>query len=236
MSSIDQVEDAGSAPLLGSRACCTHAEEVEEMMRVPYEDEGALARARRVLSCRRMLRRNEVAGSLGDLGTFLPDVVSLTNVGAHPHPESFVFFAGVWSVFAGCAYDLPMPVQPMHTVTAVSLTEGLSYAQLVAAGIWLGGIFALLGATARLDQGVVTNWGSARLVPRVWLAAGNGHPGLVVDDCVRFRVDVMILGERRVDVNPLGGLALPLAREVVGAPITPVKRRSIISPMKGRAR
>ncbi len=147
MSSIDQVEDAGSAPLLGGRACCTHAEEVEEMLRVPYEDEGALARARRVLSCRRMLRHNEVAGSLGDLGTFLPDVVSLTNVGAHPHPESFVFFAGVWSVFAGCAYDLPMPVQPMHTVTAVSLTEGLSYAQLVAAGIWLGGIFALLGAT-----------------------------------------------------------------------------------------
>ena len=83
---------------------------------------------------------------------------------------------------------------------------------------------------------MVTNWGSARLVPRVWLAAGNGHPGLVVDDCVRFRVDVMILGERRVDVNPLGGLALPLAREVVGAPITPVKRRSITSPMKGRAR
>ena len=72
--------------------------------------------------------------------------------------------------------------------------------------------------------------------PPLVLAAGNGHPGLVVDDCVRFRVDVMILGERRVDVNPLGGLALPLAREVVGVPITPVKRRSIISPMKGRAR
>ena len=100
---------------------------------------------------------------------------------------------------------------------------------------WRSGL-ALLGATARLDQGVVTNWGSARLVPRVWLAAGGAHPGLVVDDCVRFRVDVMILGERRVDVNPLGGLALPLAREVVGAPITPVKRRSITSPMKGRAR
>ena len=100
---------------------------------------------------------------------------------------------------------------------------------------WRSGL-ALLGNRARLDQGVVTNWGSARLVPRVWLAAGSGHAGLVVDDCVRFRVDVMILGERRVDVNPLGGLALPLAREVVGAPITPVKRRSIVSPMKGRAR
>ena len=100
---------------------------------------------------------------------------------------------------------------------------------------WRSGL-ALLGNRARLDQGIVTNWGSARLVPRVWLAAGSGHPGLVVDDCVRFRVDVMILGERRVDVNPLGGLARPLAREVVGAPITPVKRRSIVSPMKGRAR
>ena len=49
----------------------------------------------------------------------------------------------------------------------------------------------------------MTNWGSARLVPRVWLAAGSGHPGLVVDDCVRFRVDVMILGERRVEADSL---------------------------------
>ena len=98
---------------------------------------------------------------------------------------------------------------------------------------WRSGL-ALLGATARLDQGVdELGLGAPCRASGSRRATGTT---LVVDDCVRFRVDVMILGERRVDVNPLGGLALPLAREVVGVPITPVKRRPPLSPMKGRAR
>ena len=88
----------------------------------------------------------ELSGCLGDLGTFLPDVVALSQnrLSPYPHPAAFVFFSGLWNLASGVYFDLPLPVQPMHTVTAVSLTEGLSYAQTVASGIWLGVFFLLL--------------------------------------------------------------------------------------------
>ena len=96
-----------------------------------------------------MLQRGEISGSLGDLGTFLPDVVALANnpLGAYPAPAAFIFFNGVWNVASGFAFDLPLPIQPMHTVVAVALTEGLTYAQIVAAGVWLGGAFFVLAVT-----------------------------------------------------------------------------------------
>ena len=125
-------------PLLGGRAADS------------ADDEDTLStRVRRVFSCRRMLRLGEVAGSLGDLGTFLPDLVALSNnsLGAYPAPAAFVFFSGFWSVYAGVAYDLPMPIQPMHTVVAVSLTEGLTYPETIASGVFLGAMFLILGLT-----------------------------------------------------------------------------------------
>ena len=116
MSSIDQVEDAGSAPLLGSRACCTHAEEVEEMMRVPYEDEGALARARRMLSCRRLLRRTEVAGSLGDL---------------NPLPSSLMVLATISWVCYGLSVSNPYIVASNVPGAIVALLSFVSFMPLM---------------------------------------------------------------------------------------------------------
>ena len=65
--STSEQEDA--QPLLGNR-CSVTCEDASERVR---EDEGVLTRVRRVLWWRRMLRPGEVSGSLGDLGTFLPD-------------------------------------------------------------------------------------------------------------------------------------------------------------------
>ena len=148
--SSSEQEDA--QPLLGTR-CLGNRTCGDTPDRV-REDEGVLTRVRRVLWWRRMLRPGEVSGSLGDLGTFLPDVVALSNNprGAYPVPASFVFFSGAWSLITGCSYDMPLPVQPMHTVVAVALTEGLTYAETVAAGIWLGAAFLVLGATGLVTR------------------------------------------------------------------------------------
>jgi hypothetical protein len=140
-------EQEDAQPLLGTR--CLGNRTCEDAPDRVREDESVLTRVRRVLWWRRMLRPGEVSGSLGDLGTFLPDVVALSNnpLGAYPVPASFVFFSGAWSLITGCSYDMPLPVQPMHTVVAVALTEGLTYAETVAAGVWLGAAFLVLGAT-----------------------------------------------------------------------------------------
>jgi len=112
------------------------------------DGESLASRVSRIMSPARMLRRGEVAGALGDLGTFLPDVVALAKspVSPLPNPSAMVFFSGAWSLWAGLLFDLPMPIQPMHAVVAVALTEGLSYPQIVASSVWLGGAFFVLGA------------------------------------------------------------------------------------------
>ena len=134
-------------------------------------DDGLLARCRRVLSPRRMLQRGEVSGALGDLGTFLPDVVALSSVMGSALPAaSFVFFSGLWNLVSGCLFDLPLPIQPMHTVVAVALTEGLTYPQLVASGLWLGAMFTLLGGSGSVERARSVSSIRSSILPPVALA------------------------------------------------------------------
>lgn len=141
--------DETAQPLLGGACVSCSLGEDDVGSSAGSAADSPVSRAARVLSLRRMLRLGEIAGSLGDLGTFLPDLVSLSNNpnGAYPVPASFVFFSGFWSIYAGIAYDLPMPIQPMHTVVAVSLTEGLTYPETIASGVLLGAMFLILGGT-----------------------------------------------------------------------------------------
>ena len=66
--------------------------------------------------------------------------------------------AVLWLYRAGLLFDLPMPIQPMHTVVAVALTEGLTPAQIVCAGAWMGAIFVTLGLVPGL-----TGWLQRRI-------------------------------------------------------------------------
>ncbi|MFN9911925.1 MAG: putative sulfate/molybdate transporter, partial [Pirellulaceae bacterium] len=69
------------------------------------------------------LDRNEIAGSLGDLGTFLPLLVGMTSQNGLNF-ASALFFAGLFNVVTGLVYSIPMAVQPMKAIAAVALTEG----------------------------------------------------------------------------------------------------------------
>ena len=103
---------------------------------------AALARAR--------FDRQEIAGSLGDLGTFLPLLVGMSaqnglNFGAA------LFFAGFFNVVTGLTFTIPMAVQPMKAIAAVALTEGLTAAQIVAAGATVSLVILALGLTGLID-------------------------------------------------------------------------------------
>ena len=62
----------------------------------------------------------EISGSLGDLGTFLPLTLgSIAQCGLSPAPV--FFFAGLWNVVTGFLFRLPIPVQPMKAIAAVAI-------------------------------------------------------------------------------------------------------------------
>ena len=104
------------------------------------------------------LNPREIAGSLGDLGTFLPLLVGMSSQNGLDF-GSALFFAGAFNIVTGLTFGIPMAVQPMKAIAAVALTEGLTTPQIMAAGITVSAVILLLGLTGLIST-------LDRLVPR----------------------------------------------------------------------
>ncbi|MFQ5737450.1 MAG: putative sulfate/molybdate transporter [Acidobacteriota bacterium] len=88
----------------------------------------------------------EASGALGDLGTFVPIVVSLVAV-CHLDIGSILLFAGLYNIITGILFNQPVPVQPMKAIAAVAIAETLSQGSIAAAGLGAGAVVFLLGVT-----------------------------------------------------------------------------------------
>jgi len=103
---------------------------------------------------------DEVSGSLGDLGTFLPLILNLAAIKVILFSPA-LFWAGFYNVLTGFIWNSPMPVQPMKTIAAVALTlgangsPGLTPEEVMGAGISVGTIVLVLGVTGFVD---FVNW------------------------------------------------------------------------------
>mgnify|MGYP001498885980 CR=1 FL=1 len=96
------------------------------------------------------LDRHEIAGSLGDLGTFLPLLVGMVAQNGLDFVAA-LFFAGVFNIVTGLTFAIPMAVQPMKAIATVALTEGLTAPQIVAAGAAVSAVVLVLGLTRLID-------------------------------------------------------------------------------------
>jgi MFS superfamily sulfate permease-like transporter len=103
----------------------------------------------RILSSAR-LNRHEIAGSLGDLGTFLPLLVAMAAQNGLDFGAA-LFFAGVFNLITGLTFAIPMAVQPMKAIAAIAVTEHLTAPQIVAAGMSVSAIILVLGLTGLID-------------------------------------------------------------------------------------
>ena len=94
--------------------------------------------------------RHEVAGSLGDLGTFLPLLVGMAAANGLDF-ASGLFFAGAFNVITGLCFAIPMAVQPMKAIAAVAITQGMTAGQIAAAGATVSAAVLILGLTGLVD-------------------------------------------------------------------------------------
>jgi predicted benzoate:H+ symporter BenE len=95
--------------------------------------------------------RGEVAGAVGDLGTFLPHVIgAITVVGLAP-VGVFASF-GLFYLLSGLFYGVPMGVQPMKAASAVMLIVPMTPPQVAGAGLTIGAFFLLAGATGLISR------------------------------------------------------------------------------------
>lgn len=100
----------------------------------------------------------ELSGSLGDLGTFLP-LTAAVSITCGMDFGLILVFAGILHVLSGLAFRQPVPVQPMKAIAAVAITEGLLPGQIAAAGMLMGGLMVALALSGAVDAVV-------RYVPR----------------------------------------------------------------------
>lgn len=127
------------------------------MTRAPAELAPAPARAE---AAPIPLRFNlqELSGSLGDLGTFIPLALAMA-VACHLDLGLIFIFAGLMHMLSGWAFRQPIPVQPMKAIAAVAITEQLLPTEIAAAGSLMGALMIALAFA-----GVVTR--AAHHVPR----------------------------------------------------------------------
>ncbi|KAJ4833718.1 CCR4-NOT core ubiquitin-protein ligase subunit mot2 [Turnera subulata] len=95
---------------------------------------------------------SELSGAVGDLGTFIPIVLTLTLV-SHLDLSTTLIFTALYNIATGALFGIPMPVQPMKSIAAVAVSElpHLTTAQIATAGASTAATLLVLGATGLMS-------------------------------------------------------------------------------------
>lgn len=139
----------------------------------------------------------EFSGALGDLGTFLPHVLASITVAGLSPAGVFTWF-GIFYLFSGWFYSIPMAVQPMKAASAAILVQKLSPGEVAAAGLILGIVLLILGFSGLIEKLAV-------ITP----------PGVTGGIQVGLGLSLAILGIKMLGADPVIGwltvlLMLPL--------------------------
>ncbi len=141
----------------------------------------------------------ELSGSIGDLGTFLPYVLGVVSLGGFSLTSIFTGF-GLFYVFCGWFYRIPMAVQPMKVISAAVLVHNLTPGEVAAGSLMIGLVLLVLGLTGLIET-------IARITPQ----------GVTSGIQVGLGLSLAILGVKMIGKDPVLGwiimiLMLPLLK------------------------
>ncbi|MDD4802229.1 MAG: putative sulfate/molybdate transporter [Syntrophomonas sp.] len=94
---------------------------------------------------------SELAGSIGDLGTFLPYIIGAITFAQLDTTSVLVMF-GLMYIFTACFYRMPMPVQPMKVIGAAIIVQNLTAGEIAASGILIGIILLIIAWTGLINK------------------------------------------------------------------------------------
>jgi len=95
--------------------------------------------------------RNEIAGSLGDMGTFIVFLVGVVTI-SDMDPSPILVFSGIFNIFNGFVFGLPMAVQPMKAIGIIAISNKLPSTTIIAAGFLMGLIILVLSMTRVISK------------------------------------------------------------------------------------
>ncbi|CAN6298720.1 unnamed protein product [Urochloa humidicola] len=111
----------------------------------PRGPRSLLLRARDNLAFRSVW--SELNGAMGDLGTYIPIILSLS-LSRNLDLGTTLIFTGIYNFVTGLIYGVPMPVQPMKAIAATALSDPtFGVPEIMAAGILTAAFVLFLGTT-----------------------------------------------------------------------------------------
>ena len=112
----------------------------------------------------------EVNGAMGDLGTYIPIVLSLA-LSRQLDLGTTLVFTGIYNAITGLLSGVPMPVQPMKSIAAAALADpSFAIPEIMAAGILTAAFVLFLGLTRLMD--LVSRFVPLSVVRGIQLAQG----------------------------------------------------------------
>uniref|UniRef100_A0A7V3E8D4 Transporter n=1 Tax=Ignavibacterium album TaxID=591197 RepID=A0A7V3E8D4_9BACT len=95
--------------------------------------------------------RQELAGSVGDIGTDFPLIVAMI-IAAGLHTPSVLIVFGMMQIITGLIYRMPMPVQPLKAMATLVIAQQIGGNILLGAGFSIGVVMFLLSVTGFLTK------------------------------------------------------------------------------------
>lgn len=92
----------------------------------------------------------ELSGSLGDLGALLPLIVGMVMVN-HMSVTGIFCTIGLFYIFAGLYFRVPVPVQPMKAISAYAIATGATAVQVSGSAGLVCLLLFIIGATGTID-------------------------------------------------------------------------------------
>ncbi|MHB1054323.1 MAG: putative sulfate/molybdate transporter [Thermoleophilia bacterium] len=145
---------------------------------------------------------SELAGSLGDLGIFLPIAAALI-VSNHLSATAVLAASGLLYIVSGLYFRVPIPVQPLKATAAIALATGASAASISAAAIVMGGILLFLAYTGAGN--LVARYFEKPVIRGIQLSLGI----LLLRAGWQKIVDPKLFFDGGTGVLPVGGFDIP---------------------------
>ncbi len=125
--------------------------------------------------------RQELAGSLGDLGVVLPIAIAMILVNGL-NPLGLFFSVGLFYLLSGVYYRIPVPVEPMKVIGAYAIATGIGASEIMASALLIGVILLVIGLTGAMT--LIGRYTPTAVVRGVQLSTGL----LLMAEGVRFMI------------------------------------------------
>jgi MFS superfamily sulfate permease-like transporter len=117
-----------------------------------------------------LISAGDITGSVSNFGTVLPLLVAVSTTSGMSL-SLMILLCGIWYILTGIIYHLPISVEPLKAVAAISITGHYCPSVIAASGILTGVLFLVLGFTG--SMGWLQNRIPSPVIRGIQLALGT---------------------------------------------------------------